>query len=253
MSAFQGNQGVHGVHDEKRVWFEVELQVAQGNHKTEDFRVSNDDAAVAQRRLEDEQLKEMTNTDRLVKEQEKVHLSKKVRTNIMVTGVHGQEGVDVLPTVHSFHQLVLGGALLSLFISKSNEVHQGIATPDSLQTFNVFHLSTKWYLFQLTNMVEAVTFITKLGVELTAEERKLLSFGYKKVLDQKKVAWRIMSVIKSKEEANGDMRYVALVKQYLKRVEDELTTKCNEILLTTDDYLLPFSKTPKASLLYLKL
>nr|GEU74885.1 zinc finger, CCHC-type [Tanacetum cinerariifolium] len=69
-------------------------QVAQGNHKTEDFRVSNDDAAVAQRRLEDKQLEEMTNTDRLVKEQEKVHLGKKVRANIMVTGVHGQEGTE---------------------------------------------------------------------------------------------------------------------------------------------------------------
>ncbi|GJY16503.1 hypothetical protein Tco_0386925 [Tanacetum coccineum] len=46
-------------------------QGAQGNRETEDFRVSNDDAAVAQRRLEDEQLEERTNTDCLVKEQEK--------------------------------------------------------------------------------------------------------------------------------------------------------------------------------------
>ncbi|GKA89570.1 hypothetical protein Tco_0811382, partial [Tanacetum coccineum] len=85
---------VHGVQDEKRVWFEVELQGAQGNRETEDFRVSNDDAAVAQRRLEDKQLEEMTNTDCLVKEQEKVDLGKKVRANIMVTGVPGQEGAE---------------------------------------------------------------------------------------------------------------------------------------------------------------
>nr|GEV52517.1 reverse transcriptase domain-containing protein [Tanacetum cinerariifolium] len=68
-------QGVHRVQDEKHVWFEVELQGAQVNRKTEDFRVSNDDAAVAQRRLEDKQLEERTNTNCLVKEQEKVHLS----------------------------------------------------------------------------------------------------------------------------------------------------------------------------------
>nr|GEW58317.1 zinc finger, CCHC-type [Tanacetum cinerariifolium] len=30
--------GVHGVHDEKRVWFEVELQGAQGDRKTEVFQ-----------------------------------------------------------------------------------------------------------------------------------------------------------------------------------------------------------------------
>ncbi|GKE44659.1 hypothetical protein Tco_1471943, partial [Tanacetum coccineum] len=62
---------VHGVQNEKRVWFEVELQGAQGNRETEDFRVSNDDVVVAQRRLEDKQLEERTNTDCLVKEQEK--------------------------------------------------------------------------------------------------------------------------------------------------------------------------------------
>ncbi|GJY85208.1 hypothetical protein Tco_0499234 [Tanacetum coccineum] len=84
--------GVHGVHDEKRVWFKVELQGAQGDRKAEVFQVSNDDVAVAQRQLEDKQLKEKTNTDCLVKEQENVHLDKKVGANIMVTGVLGQEG-----------------------------------------------------------------------------------------------------------------------------------------------------------------
>nr|GEX37825.1 retrovirus-related Pol polyprotein from transposon TNT 1-94 [Tanacetum cinerariifolium] len=69
--------GVHGVQDVKRVWFEVELQGAQGDREAEVFQVSNDDAA-AQRRLEDKQLEEKTNTYCLVKEQEKVHLGIKV-------------------------------------------------------------------------------------------------------------------------------------------------------------------------------
>ncbi|GJS79791.1 hypothetical protein Tco_0729672 [Tanacetum coccineum] len=55
--------GVHGVHDEKRVWFEVELQGAQGDREAEVFQVSNDDTAVAQRRLEDKQPEEKTNTE----------------------------------------------------------------------------------------------------------------------------------------------------------------------------------------------
>ncbi|GKB39492.1 hypothetical protein Tco_0884434 [Tanacetum coccineum] len=65
---------------------------AQGDRKAEVFQVSNDDVAVAQRQLEDKQLKEKTNTDCLVKEQENVHFDKKVGANIMVTGVLGQEG-----------------------------------------------------------------------------------------------------------------------------------------------------------------
>ncbi|GJW93359.1 14-3-3 protein 7 [Tanacetum coccineum] len=102
-------------------------------------------------------------------------------------------------------------------------------------------------------MVEAMNSVAKLGVELTAEERNLLSVGYKNVLGAKRASWRILSVIKSKEEANGEMQHVALAKESLKRVEDELTSKCNEILLTIDDYLLPSSKTGEAAVFYHKM
>nr|GEX95852.1 ribonuclease H-like domain-containing protein [Tanacetum cinerariifolium] len=61
--------GVHGLHDGKSVWFEVELHGAQGNRETEDFQVSNDDVAVAYRRLQDKQLEEKTNMDCLVNKQ----------------------------------------------------------------------------------------------------------------------------------------------------------------------------------------
>ncbi|GJR88466.1 hypothetical protein Tco_0212477 [Tanacetum coccineum] len=69
----------------------------QLGHKQVGFKqlgpdVSNDDTAVAQRRLEDKQPEEKTNTDCLVKKQEKVHLGIKVGANITVPGVPGQEG-----------------------------------------------------------------------------------------------------------------------------------------------------------------
>ncbi|GKA53721.1 zinc finger, CCHC-type containing protein [Tanacetum coccineum] len=86
--------GVHGVQVDKRVWFEVELQGAQGNRESEVFQVSNDDVAVAQRWLGDKQPEEKTNMDCLVKEQEKVHLGIKVGANITVTGVPDQEGAE---------------------------------------------------------------------------------------------------------------------------------------------------------------
>nr|GEY79969.1 zinc finger, CCHC-type [Tanacetum cinerariifolium] len=38
--------GIHEVHVDDRVWFELELQRAQGNHETKVFHVSNDDDAV---------------------------------------------------------------------------------------------------------------------------------------------------------------------------------------------------------------
>nr|GEV95080.1 hypothetical protein [Tanacetum cinerariifolium] len=86
--------GFHGVQDEKRVWFEVKLQGALGDHETEVFQVSNDDTVVAQRWLKDKQPEEKTNMNCLVKEQEKVHLGIKVGANIMITGVPRQEGTE---------------------------------------------------------------------------------------------------------------------------------------------------------------
>ncbi|GKB03713.1 hypothetical protein Tco_0831856 [Tanacetum coccineum] len=70
------------------------IKGAQGNRKAGIFQVSNDDAAVAQRRLEEKQLEEKINTDCLVNEQEKVHLGIKERENIRVTGVPGQAGEE---------------------------------------------------------------------------------------------------------------------------------------------------------------
>ncbi|GJV02743.1 hypothetical protein Tco_1336312 [Tanacetum coccineum] len=68
--------------------------VRLGDNRTYTIKVSNDDAIVAQRWLEDKQLEEKTNTGCLVKEQEKVHLGIKVGVNIMVTGVPVQEGAE---------------------------------------------------------------------------------------------------------------------------------------------------------------
>ncbi|GKE55494.1 hypothetical protein Tco_1494679 [Tanacetum coccineum] len=67
---------------------------AQGDREVEVFHVSNDDDAVAQKWLEDKQLEEKTNTEYLVKEQQKVHLGIKMGANITVTRVPGQEGVE---------------------------------------------------------------------------------------------------------------------------------------------------------------
>ncbi|GKD11926.1 hypothetical protein Tco_1196333 [Tanacetum coccineum] len=69
-------------------------ELSTKDHKAEVFQVSNDDTAVAQRRLKDKQPEEKTNTNRLVKEREKVHLGIKVGANITVTRVPSQEGAE---------------------------------------------------------------------------------------------------------------------------------------------------------------
>ncbi|GKE38555.1 retrovirus-related pol polyprotein from transposon TNT 1-94 [Tanacetum coccineum] len=82
--------------DEGNAYFREALVVVGNDEMTELVmdQVSNDDTAVAQRRLEDKKLEEKTNTDCLVKEKEKAHLGTKVGANITVTGVPGQEGAE---------------------------------------------------------------------------------------------------------------------------------------------------------------
>ncbi|GJU89008.1 hypothetical protein Tco_1301431 [Tanacetum coccineum] len=59
-----------GYRQVKFLEFSSIVQGAQGDREAEVFQVSNDDTAIAQRRLEDKQPEEKTNTDYLVKEQE---------------------------------------------------------------------------------------------------------------------------------------------------------------------------------------
>ncbi|GJY85912.1 hypothetical protein Tco_0499938 [Tanacetum coccineum] len=71
-----GNQDSNGVHRNEQNLFEFEIP------------------AVSQRRFGGQKLEEKTNTNFLVKEQEKVHLGIKMGANITVTGVPGQEGAE---------------------------------------------------------------------------------------------------------------------------------------------------------------
>nr|GEU49365.1 zf-CCHC domain-containing protein/DUF4219 domain-containing protein/UBN2 domain-containing protein [Tanacetum cinerariifolium] len=86
--------GVHGVHDEKRVSFEVEMQGAQGDREDEVFQISNDDIAVAQRRLEDKQPAEKTNTDCLRSTQE--CMKSEVAKHLGVAGIQQRNGSTYL-------------------------------------------------------------------------------------------------------------------------------------------------------------
>nr|GEW23957.1 zinc finger, CCHC-type [Tanacetum cinerariifolium] len=78
--------------DDGNAYFGEALVVVRNDEMTE--LVSNDDVVVAQRRLEDKQLEEKTNTDYLVKEQEKEHLGIKVGAKSTVTIGPGQEGAE---------------------------------------------------------------------------------------------------------------------------------------------------------------
>jgi len=57
--------------------------------------------------------------------------------------------------------------------------------------------------------------VASLDVELTVEERNLLSVAYKNVIGARRASWRIISSIEQKEESKGgDEAKLSLIKQY---------------------------------------
>ena len=78
-------------------------------------------------------------------------------------------------------------------------------------------------MFEL-EMVECMKRVAALDVELTVEERNLLSVAYKNVIGARRASWRIISSIEQKEESKGgDEAKLSLIKQYRSTVSSFLS------------------------------
>jgi len=103
-------------------------------------------------------------------------------------------------------------------------------------------------------MVDAMKAVSQMDrVELTVEERNLLSVGYKNVIGARRASWRILSSIESKEKSKGADEHEAMIKKYREKVEEELTNICHDILSTLDDHLIPHSASGESKVFYLKM
>eukprot|EP01018_Ginkgo_biloba_P006203 Gb_19801 [translate_table: standard] len=102
-------------------------------------------------------------------------------------------------------------------------------------------------------MVESMKNVAKLDVELTVEERNLLSVGYKNVIGARRASWRIMSSIEQKEETKGNEQNVKRIKDYRQKVEQELSKICNDILTIIDQHLIPSSNSGESTVFFYKM
>jgi len=102
-------------------------------------------------------------------------------------------------------------------------------------------------------MVEAMKKVASLDVELTVEERNLLSVAYKNVIGARRASWRIISSIEQKEESKGNEQHVARIKEYRNKVEAELAGICNDILSVLDEHLIPTASSGESKVFYYKM
>jgi len=102
-------------------------------------------------------------------------------------------------------------------------------------------------------MVAAVKRIAELKVELTVEERNLLSVAYKNVVGARRASWRIISSIEQKESNKGNSIHVERITEYRKKIEKELSDICIDILNVLDSLLIPSSTTNESKVFYYKM
>lgn len=100
-------------------------------------------------------------------------------------------------------------------------------------------------------MVEAMKKIAQLDVELTVEERNLLSVAYKNVIGARRASWRILSSIEQKNNETDSS--TTLAEKSRKKVEDELTQICSDILGLIDKHLLQSADTGESKVFYYKM
>jgi 14-3-3 protein epsilon len=67
-------------------------------------------------------------------------------------------------------------------------------------------------------MLDSMKSVAAMDIELTVEERNLLSVAYKNVIGTRRAAWRIVSSIEQKEEGKGGEDKIGLVRTYRQQV-----------------------------------
>jgi len=101
------------------------------------------------------------------------------------------------------------------------------------------------------DMAKAMKKVTEYGVELSNEERNLLSVAYKNVVGARRSSWRVISSIEQKADAGE--RKQAMAKEYRGLVETELTDICKDVLSLLESHLIRNSTNLESKVFYLKM
>ena len=107
------------------------------------------------------------------------------------------------------------------------------------------------HFFRSLDLVEEVKILARLNVDFTTEERNLFSVAFKNLIGSKRAAWRVLSSIRSENEGNTYLHkkktqpyhsltgHLNLIKNYKKKIEEEMVDVCNEVFSILDSNLIP--------------
>uniref|UniRef100_A0AAQ4RML7 14-3-3 domain-containing protein n=1 Tax=Gasterosteus aculeatus aculeatus TaxID=481459 RepID=A0AAQ4RML7_GASAC len=100
------------------------------------------------------------------------------------------------------------------------------------------------------DMAAAMKAVTEQGLELSNEERNLLSVAYKNV-GARRSSWRVISSIEQKTEGNEKKQQMA--REYRMKIETELQDICKDVLNLLDKFLIANATQAESKVFYLKM
>ncbi|XP_054472175.1 14-3-3 protein beta/alpha-A [Anoplopoma fimbria] len=101
------------------------------------------------------------------------------------------------------------------------------------------------------DMAAAMKAVTEQGLELSNEERNLLSVAYKNVVGARRSSWRVISSIEQKTEGNEKKSQMA--RDYRMKIEAELQEICHDVLDLLDKFLITNASQAESKVFYLKM
>jgi 14-3-3 protein epsilon len=102
------------------------------------------------------------------------------------------------------------------------------------------------------DMLNYMKQIVKQGNDLSVEERNLLSVAYKNSVGSRRTAWRALEAIEQKEESKGG-RHTNLIREFKKKVKEELDNLCNDVLNLINNSILKNCSSPESKVFFLKM
>jgi len=100
-------------------------------------------------------------------------------------------------------------------------------------------------------MVNSMKKVANLDVELTVEERNLLSVAYKNVIGARRASWRIISSLEQKDDKSEDKQNIN--KEYREQIEKELRDICTDVLEVLDVHLIANAVAGESKVFYYKM
>jgi transcription initiation factor TFIID subunit TAF12 len=105
-------------------------------------------------------------------------------------------------------------------------------------------------------MLDSMQAVVKLGVEMTTEERNLLSVAFKNVTGARRSAWRILAQMEEREQQKQppqqQQQQQQISRAYRVRIEGELDALCTSCIGVVETYALPSNPSSEAQVFLLK-